>query len=84
MIDVDTGSEDQAITMVPVAAILVAGIKLHFLDDVLDLRYRGKNRIGCHATFEKGDELGKRSATARPEDPGARDLDLLCGLGFGP
>lgn len=52
------GGEGQAITLVPVAAILVAGIKLHFLDDVLDLRYRGKNRIGCDATFEKGDELG--------------------------
>jgi phosphatidylserine decarboxylase len=58
VIDLETGGEGQAITLVPVAAILVAGIKLHFLDDVLDLRYRGKNRIGCDATFEKGDELG--------------------------
>jgi phosphatidylserine decarboxylase len=58
VIDVETPGEGQAITLVPVAAILVAGIKLHFLENVLDLRYRGKNRIGCDATFEKGDELG--------------------------
>ncbi len=48
----------QALTLVPVAAILVAGIKLHCLSDVLDLRYRGPNRLPCSATFHKGDELG--------------------------
>jgi phosphatidylserine decarboxylase len=58
VIDVRTASDEQAITLVPVAAILVASIKLHFLDDVLDLRYRGKNRIQCQAAFVKGDELG--------------------------
>jgi phosphatidylserine decarboxylase len=58
VIDLDLGDSSQAITLVPVAAILVASIKLHFLDEVLDLRYRGKNRIPCDAAFEKGDELG--------------------------
>jgi phosphatidylserine decarboxylase len=46
------------VTLVPVAAILVAGIRLHCLGEVLDLRYRGPNVFPCNATFTKGDELG--------------------------
>jgi phosphatidylserine decarboxylase len=46
------------IALVPVAAILVASIRLHFLDVLLHLRYRGPNRIACDAAFAKGDELG--------------------------
>lgn len=50
--------EGHAITMVPVAAILVASLKLHFLEEVLDLRYRGPNKIACDKTFAKGEEMG--------------------------
>ena len=46
------------ITLVPIAAILVASIKLNFLDEVLDLKYRGPNRLTCDATFLRGEELG--------------------------
>jgi phosphatidylserine decarboxylase len=46
------------VTLVPVAAILVASIRLHFLPTVLDLRYRGAGRIPCDAAFSKGQELG--------------------------
>jgi phosphatidylserine decarboxylase len=46
------------ITMVPVAAILVASIRLHFLDALLHLRYRGANVIACDAPFRKGEEMG--------------------------
>ncbi len=47
------------ITLVPVAAILVASIRLKFLDDLrLHLRYRGPNRIACDATLVKGAEMG--------------------------
>lgn len=46
------------ITLVPVAAILVASIKLHFLDVLLHLHHRGPNVIVCAADFHKGDELG--------------------------
>ncbi|MGH9163173.1 MAG: archaetidylserine decarboxylase, partial [Vicinamibacteraceae bacterium] len=46
------------LTLVPVAAILVASIQLHFLDERLHLQYRGPNRIPCRASFKKGDELG--------------------------
>jgi phosphatidylserine decarboxylase len=46
------------VTLVPVAAILVASIRLHFLDVLLHLRYRGPNRIACDASFRKGEEMG--------------------------
>ena len=49
---------DQVLTLVPVAAILVASIRLHFLDVLLHLRYRGPNVIPCDAKFEKGAEMG--------------------------
>lgn len=58
IIDLVCPERTQHLTLVPVAAILVAGIKLHCLPDVLDLRYRGPNHLHCHATYHKGDELG--------------------------
>jgi phosphatidylserine decarboxylase len=51
----DTGSR---ITIVPVAAILVASMRLRFLDVLLHLRYRGPNVIPCDAALEKGEEMG--------------------------
>ena len=50
-----TGHE---IALVPVAAILVASIRLHALDTRLHLRYRGPNEIACDVAFAKGEELG--------------------------
>jgi phosphatidylserine decarboxylase len=47
-----------AVTLVPVAAVLVAGIRLHFLDLLLDLGHRGPNVIACYAAFRKGEEMG--------------------------
>jgi phosphatidylserine decarboxylase len=52
-----TGS-GQLLTLVPVAAILVASIRLHFLDVLLHLRYRGPNRMRCDARLRKGEEMG--------------------------
>ena len=46
------------VTLVPVAAILVASIRLHFLDVLLHLRYRGPNHIPCSARLAKGQEMG--------------------------
>jgi phosphatidylserine decarboxylase len=46
------------VTLVPVAAILVASIRLHFIDVRLHLKYRGPNRIDCDAPVVKGQELG--------------------------
>ena len=48
----------QLITLVPVAAILVASVRLHFLDVLLHLRYRGPNTIACDAALHKGEEMG--------------------------
>lgn len=47
-----------ALTLVPVAAILVASLRIHALRERLHLRYRGPNVLPCDASFEKGDELG--------------------------
>jgi phosphatidylserine decarboxylase len=46
------------LTLVPVAAILVASIRLRFLDVLLHLRYRGPNVIPCDAVLQRGEEMG--------------------------
>jgi phosphatidylserine decarboxylase len=46
------------VTLVPVAAILVAGIRLHFLDLLLDREHRGRKVIRCNAPLRKGEEMG--------------------------
>ena len=48
----------EAFTLVPVAAILVASIRLHFLDLVLNAGTRGPTDYSCDADVRKGDELG--------------------------
>ena len=45
-------------TLVPVAAILVASIRLRFLDVQLHLKYRGPNVIPCDVGLAKGEEMG--------------------------
>ena len=47
-----------SVTLVLVAAVLVASIRLHFLDVLLSLKHRGPNLIGCNAAFRKGEEMG--------------------------
>ena len=49
---------DIPVALVPVAAILVASIRLHFIDVLLHLRYRGPNVMPCKAQAHKGEELG--------------------------
>jgi phosphatidylserine decarboxylase len=44
------------VTLVPVAAILVASIRLHCLST--PLRQSGRHAIPCSATYRKGDEMG--------------------------
>jgi phosphatidylserine decarboxylase len=46
------------VTLVPVAAILVACIRLHCLKAPLDLAYRGPNELSCSARYVKGVEMG--------------------------
>ncbi len=58
VLDLETPMRDVALTLVPVAAILVASMRIHGLPETLDLRYRGPNEIPCNVAFQKGDELG--------------------------
>jgi phosphatidylserine decarboxylase len=51
-------STGEALTLVPVAAILVASIRLHFLDVVLNAQTRGATVFPCDVEVRKGDELG--------------------------
>jgi phosphatidylserine decarboxylase len=46
------------IALVPVAAILVASIRLHFLDVLLHLGRRGPHEMPCQARLAKGQEMG--------------------------
>lgn len=46
------------IALVPVAAILVASIRLHCADVLLHLKYPGPNEIPCRAKYAKGEEMG--------------------------
>jgi phosphatidylserine decarboxylase len=47
-----------AVTLVPVAAILVAGIRLCFLDISLRSPALGRQTFSCHAALRKGEEMG--------------------------
>jgi phosphatidylserine decarboxylase len=49
---------NQQIALVPVAAILVASIRLHFLDVLFHLKYAGSTAIDCDAKLRKGQEMG--------------------------
>jgi phosphatidylserine decarboxylase len=46
------------VTLVPVAAILVASMRLKFLDVLLHLGYRGPNVIPCDVALRRGAEMG--------------------------
>lgn len=48
----------QSVTLVAIGAILVASIRLNFLEHPLNLKYAGPNRIACRAGFRRGDEMG--------------------------
>ncbi|HEY4372371.1 MAG TPA: archaetidylserine decarboxylase [Burkholderiales bacterium] len=49
----------QVLTLVPVAAVLVASIRLHFIDVLLHIRYKGPNRMACDSVpYVKGQEMG--------------------------
>ena len=58
VLDFDSAPAGGALTLVPVAAVLVASLRLHCLPESLDLRYRGPERIPAPWSFRKGDELG--------------------------
>jgi phosphatidylserine decarboxylase len=57
LVELDLG-RPAGLLLVPVAAILVASIRLNCLPTPLTLRYRGPNRLPCDARYAKGDEMG--------------------------
>jgi phosphatidylserine decarboxylase len=48
----------QVVTLVAVAAILVASIRLHCLGALLNRNYQGRNVVVCDSSVCKGEELG--------------------------
>ena len=46
------------LALVPVAAILVASIRLHFLNVLLHVKWPGPNEFSCDQPVKKGEELG--------------------------
>ncbi|NIC40100.1 archaetidylserine decarboxylase [Aquabacterium sp. A08] len=58
VIETRLAADGSRLTLVPVAAVLVASIRLHALDVRLHLGYRGPHAIPCAARYAKGDEMG--------------------------
>ena len=58
VIEARTLISGQPLLIVPVAAILVASIRLHCLDTVATLRDQGPGRTACSARIGKGEEMG--------------------------
>lgn len=58
LLSLSIGKQGYPIALVPVAAILVASIRLHGLNMLFHPRYQGQTRFACHVEFEKGEELG--------------------------
>lgn len=58
VIEACTLMSGQPLLIVPVAAILVASIRLHCLDTVETLREHGPGRTACSARIGKGEEMG--------------------------
>ena len=53
-----TTADHHPIALVPVAAILVASIRLHAIDTVLHTRYKGPHRFDTAHSVAKGQEMG--------------------------
>jgi phosphatidylserine decarboxylase len=70
----------QPMTLVLVAAVLVASIRLTFVDVPLNLQYRGPNKIRCDARLAKGEQMGwfEHGSTAVLFAPG--DVELAEGI----
>ena len=54
----DNSAENKTLTLVPVAAILVASIRMHCINLLFHLQYKGPNEIDCDVAVTRGEELG--------------------------
>jgi len=58
ILDLEPRWPGTAVTMVPIAAILVAGIQLRFVAVPLDLSHQGRSELACNVALAKGAEMG--------------------------
>ncbi len=58
MIQTTLAGSGQPVTLVAVAAILVAGIRLRFLEMPIDRRDSGRRQFPCDVSLHKGEEMG--------------------------
>lgn len=58
ILELDLPPEQGAICVVPVAAILVASMRFHALEQTLDLNCQGANTLACDAQYQKGEQMG--------------------------
>jgi phosphatidylserine decarboxylase len=57
-LDLRLAASGHPVTLVAVAAVLVASIRLHALDSLLPIRSQGANVFRCAARYAKGAEMG--------------------------
>ena len=53
-----TGTATPPVLLVAVAAILVASVRLHGLEEPLNLAYRGPNRLPVDRRYDRGEQMG--------------------------
>jgi phosphatidylserine decarboxylase len=58
LLSLEIGPERYPIALVPVAAILVASIRLHGIDTQFHSGWQGEKNFDCDSRFSKGQELG--------------------------
>ena len=58
LLETEIGPQAYPVALVPVAAVLVASIRLHALDGLLRTLCKGRNVVMCDHAFVKGQELG--------------------------
>jgi len=58
VIDLRLDQGGHRVALVPVAAVLVASLRLHCLDVLLRVRHRGANEFALSAHVERGQEMG--------------------------
>ena len=58
LLSLEIGEQRYPIALVPVAAILVASIRLHGIDTQFHSGWTGEKNFNCNVQFKKGEELG--------------------------
>lgn len=58
VIRLNAAKPELSLVVVPVAAILVASMKFHCLQETLNIKYLGPNRLPCNVDYQKGEEMG--------------------------